>query len=192
MMFKLALFSFQMVCLDFVIFALLTVLGLGCVLGSYLTGRLLDRNYAKYEQDFRSNNPNSSENDICGTNPDFPIVHARLRDVWWVIGFFVVSTAAYGWTTNLMIAIPLVLQFISKSMAHIHQIYSNRLQVAFAATNIFTMNSTLLIDLYPGKPATATAMVSECFLYDANLSLINSFPEQPCPLLSWCAWSKRD
>jgi uncharacterized protein involved in exopolysaccharide biosynthesis len=33
--------------------------------------------------------------------------------------------------------------------------------VAFTATAIFNINSTLMIDLYPSKPASATAIVSD-------------------------------
>jgi hypothetical protein len=56
---------------------------------------------------------------------------------------FCACTAAYGWTVEYAIAIPLILQFL----------------IAFSATSIFNINSTLMIDLYPSKPASATAIV---------------------------------
>ncbi|TLD37716.1 MFS general substrate transporter [Venturia nashicola] len=74
--------------------------------------------------------------------PDFPIERARLRSVYFLNGIFVIATGVYGFSVEWHIAIPLILQFIT----------------AFTATAIFNINSTLMIDLYPSKPASATAI----------------------------------
>jgi hypothetical protein len=46
--------------------------------------------------------------------PDFPIERARLRSVYVLNSLFVVATGVYGFSVEWHIAIPLVLQFISK------------------------------------------------------------------------------
>jgi uncharacterized protein involved in exopolysaccharide biosynthesis len=57
------------------------------------------------------------------------------------------------------LAVPLVMQFF----------------IAFTATAIFNINSTLMIDLYPSKPASATAIVG------SNHSF--TFPKAPTYML---------
>lgn len=74
---------------------------------------------------------------------DFPIEESRLRNIWWIILLFIISTALYGFSLNMnIIAVPLVLQFV----------------IAYAATAVFSLNSALVIDLYPGASASATAV----------------------------------
>ena len=45
---------------------------------------------------------------------DFPIERTRMRNLWWILIIFTCSVAGYGWTLNSSIAVPLILQFISK------------------------------------------------------------------------------
>ena len=74
---------------------------------------------------------------------DFPIEKSRLRNIWWIILIFVTATALYGFSLKLhIIAIPLLLQFF----------------IAYTATAVFSLNSALVIDLYPGASASATAV----------------------------------
>jgi hypothetical protein len=66
-----------------------------------------------------------------------------MRNIWWIILIFIFATALYGFSLGLnAIAIPLVLQFF----------------IANSATAVFSLNSALVIDLYPGAPASATAV----------------------------------
>ena len=74
---------------------------------------------------------------------DFPIEKSRMRNIWWIIVIFVISTALYGQSLSLkMLPVPLILQFF----------------IAYSATAVFSLNSALVIDLYPGASASATAV----------------------------------
>jgi hypothetical protein len=94
--------------------------------------------------------------------PDFPIERARLRSVFVLNAVFVLSTVFYGQAVEWHIAIPLALQFLGEQIDL--RVYMKSVltisAVAFTATAIFNINSTLMIDLYPSKPASATAIVS--------------------------------
>ncbi|KAF1988093.1 MFS general substrate transporter [Aulographum hederae CBS 113979] len=117
--------------------------GLGCVAGSFATGFLMDRDYKRYAAAYRREHslPDNVELEQR-TFPDFPLEKSRLCHTWWLVGLFCSATAVYGWSVEWNIAIPLTLQFI----------------IAFTATSVFNVNSTLMIDLYPSKPASATAI----------------------------------
>jgi hypothetical protein len=81
---------------------------------------------------------------------NFGIEHARLKNLPWVVGLFVVSTGVYGATvgktsyTSLpgWIVVPLLLQFV----------------IAATSNAVFAMNQTLVSDLCPGKGASSTAI----------------------------------
>lgn len=118
--------------------------GAGCVAGSYLTGYLMDHDYTTIETQYRK------QHNILSSTPlnkkdllDFPIERSRLRNIWWIVLLFVTSTAIYGFSLDLdIIAVPLILQFF----------------IAYTATAVFSLNSALVIDLYPGASASATAV----------------------------------
>ncbi|KAH8810812.1 major facilitator superfamily domain-containing protein [Xylogone sp. PMI_703] len=118
--------------------------GAGCVAGSYLTGYLMDYDYRTVEAQYRRerNLPDDfklNKKELA----DFPIEKSRLKSSWWIVLLFVITTAGYGFSLNLnIIAIPLVLQFF----------------IAYTATAVFSVNSALVIDLYPGASASATAV----------------------------------
>jgi MFS family permease len=118
--------------------------GAGCVAGSYLTGYLMDYDYNKTEIEYRE--AKGIAGDVIlnkKTLTDFPIEKSRLRSIWWIIVLFVISTSLYGFSLNLnRIAVPLVLQFF----------------IAYTATAVFSLNSALVVDLYPGAAASATAV----------------------------------
>ncbi|QDS73084.1 hypothetical protein FKW77_000172 [Venturia effusa] len=117
--------------------------GLGCVLGSLLTGKLMDRDYKKEAERYVEEHSLPKDTELKQRKyPDFPIERARLRSVYLLNCMFVIATGVYGYSVEWHIAVPLILQFIT----------------AFTATAIFNINSTLMIDLYPSKPASATAI----------------------------------
>lgn len=112
--------------------------------GSYFTGLLMDFDYKVIEARYRRDHaiPDCIKLNEK-TDTSFPIEKARLRNVWWIVAIFIVTTAAYGFSLNIPnMALPLVLQFI----------------IAYTATALFSLNSALVIDLYPGAPASATAV----------------------------------
>ncbi|KAI9487739.1 MAG: major facilitator superfamily domain-containing protein [Benjaminiella poitrasii] len=112
--------------------------GVGCILGSFVEGKMLDRDFkiiakqAGYENATRAKLP-----------ADFPIFKARLRSMWINAGLIQIVTLFYGWMLYIRahLAVILVLQFI----------------VGFANTSMFNIFQTLAVDLFPGKSATITA-----------------------------------
>ncbi|PVH89914.1 MFS general substrate transporter [Cadophora sp. DSE1049] len=134
--------------------------GAGCVAGSYLTGHLMDKDYKAIEARYRS------AKGIIADTPlnkkelvDFPIEESRLRNIWWIVLLFIISTATYGFSLKLnMIAIPLALQFF----------------IAYTATAVFSLNSASVIDLYPGASASATAVnnLMRCSVGAAGVAVV--------------------
>lgn len=134
--------------------------GAGCVAGSYLTGRLMDRDYKVIERQYRqAHNIDAAvvlnRKDLA----DFPIEKARMRNIWWIVALFVGVTAGYGYSLYLnILAVPLVLQFF----------------IAYSATAVFSLNSALTIDLFPGASASATAVnnLMRCSVGAAGVAVV--------------------
>lgn len=118
--------------------------GAGCILGSYLTGYLMDYDYNRTEDEYRQSKGIAADIKLNKKSlADFPLERSRLRSIWWIVTIFIISTSCYGFSTNLAeMPIPLLLQFL----------------IAYSATAIFSLNSALVIDLYPGASASATAV----------------------------------
>jgi hypothetical protein len=103
----------------------------------------MDYDYRRTEKEYRKAHNIPEETKLNRkTLADFPIEHARQRNVWWIVLIFIVATALYGFSLAFNIAFPLILQFF----------------IAYTATAVFSMNSALIIDLYPGASASATAV----------------------------------
>jgi MFS family permease len=133
--------------------------GAGCIAGSCITGRLLDRDYRIVEAQYRAARGLPADGVAINSKKtsDFPVSRARLRSAWYQVVLFVLAVGGYGFSISspLLVApttpaseartgmaVPLVLQFV----------------IAFTATGIFTQNSALMVDLYPGASASATAV----------------------------------
>lgn len=113
--------------------------GLGCLLSSYFTGKVLNRDYR-----LTSKAHNFVIDELRGDNlSNFPIEKARLRSVPYLIALCAVSITGYGWSVDreMNILVPLTLQFF------------------FGVTIVLVFNAlqTLLVDLHPDSPATAQA-----------------------------------
>ncbi|KAI4124109.1 MAG: hypothetical protein LQ338_004981 [Usnochroma carphineum] len=76
----------------------------------------------------------------------FPIEKARLRSIWYYVSISTMCTTGYGWTleTRTHLAAPLILLFIC----------------GLSVTGTFNVCNTLIVDLHPDRPATASAAVS--------------------------------
>ncbi|GAA6044652.1 hypothetical protein JCM8097_003129 [Rhodosporidiobolus ruineniae] len=126
--------------------------GVGCLLASFVNGPRMTADYKavkkQVERRRREEGVTAEEeeaerlkdqNDLSS----FPIEHARLRSlpVWFVA--LVASTIAYGWLVDkgVHLSAPLIMQFI----------------IGLSVTSLFNSVSTLLVDLYPGQSASATA-----------------------------------
>jgi MFS family permease len=118
--------------------------GTASMLGAYLTGKLSKHDWVVMERRYRADkkipdNVTLKKKELV----DFPFEKTRMRNMWWMVLLFLISTALYGFSLLLdIIALPLILQFI----------------ISYTANSIFALNSTLVVDLYPGKSASATAV----------------------------------
>lgn len=110
---------------------------------------------------------------------DFPIEKARMRSMWWIVAIFIVATSAYGWTLKTSIVVPLILQFFSTFLPLTlslldsnKSMINTKLTVAYTATAVFNINSALVIDLFPGKAASATAVnnLARCLVGAAGVA----------------------
>lgn len=121
--------------------------GVGCILGSFCVGKLLDH-------DFRTVAKQAGFDNVArGKLPvEFPIFKARLRSMWVFVALFQIITLFYGWMLYIKthLAVVLVLQFF----------------IGFAQTSIFNVFQTLVVDLFPSKSATITASnnLARCLL----------------------------
>ncbi|KAL3457173.1 major facilitator superfamily domain-containing protein [Aspergillus heterothallicus] len=140
--------------------------GAGCICGSLSTGCLLDRSFQQAVSRYKAEHGTEELSDIHRA-VQFPFIKARLRLMPLFSAILEISLALYGpsfefndlrrhFTPNL--AAPLVLQFV----------------IAFTATAIFNINSTVLIDCFPDRPARATALnnLCRCLLGAAGVSSI--------------------
>lgn len=91
---------------------------------------------------------------------NFPLEKARIQVIWLLLYPGIAATLAYGWAIekNAHLGAPLVLQFI----------------IGLSFTGSFNVMSTMLVDLYPYSPATATAAnnLVRCLMGAAGTAII--------------------
>ena len=171
--------------------------GAGCVIGSLVTGKLMDYEYKRCERrHLASQDANQVEStSAASVRSWFPYERARLRQVGFLAPLFVLCIALYGPSFALPTpAAPLVLQFF----------------IAYASTGIFAVNSTLMIDLFPGGAAGATALnnLARCLIGAGGVSVVQLIIEKvgerntffilagvvvavsPLMVLEWCFGEK--
>lgn len=127
--------------------------------GSYTIGYLMDFNHKRTEREYCIEHNLPLDTRITTkTHLDFPIEYARMRNTWWITALFIVCTAVYGFSLRTNLAVPVILQYI----------------LAYCATAIFTINSALVIDLYPGASASATAVnnLMRCLIGAAGVAAV--------------------
>lgn len=140
--------------------------GVGCICGSLGTGWLLDRSYRRVQERYKQENNLPLEEHGAKQN-DFPYVQARLRLIPFFSIALIIALALYGPSFEFNdlqrhfgpnLAAPLLLQFI----------------IASTSTAIFNVNSTVLIDCFPDRPASATALnnLCRCLLGAAGVAAI--------------------
>jgi multidrug resistance protein len=113
--------------------------GVGCAIASYLNGKILDRNYKRVARQIGFTIDRKHGDDLR----NFPIERARIEIMWPMLSIGLAAILCYGWVLeqNTHLAWPLILQFI----------------IGFCVNGSFNILNTLLVDLYPTSPATATA-----------------------------------
>jgi MFS family permease len=113
--------------------------GVGSSCAAFVNGRLMDRNYRRLAK--KHGFPTSRRRQVDLRH--FPLERARLQIVFPMLYTGIACILAYGWVVDraVHIAVPLVLLFFN----------------GYFITGSFNILSTLLIDLNPQSPATATA-----------------------------------
>ena len=131
--------------------------GCGCALASFINGKMLDHNFQRVARQIGFKIDRKRGNDLR----HFPIERARLEIIWPLLSFGLACVLCYGWVLekNANLAAPLVLQFF----------------IGLCVNGAFNILSTLVVDLYPQSPSTATAAnnLVRCFMGAGGTGIIN-------------------
>jgi multidrug resistance protein len=113
--------------------------GVGCMSATFLNGRIMDWNYRRVAKQAGISIDRKRGEDMRR----FPIEKARLQVVFPMLYLGNLMLLGYGWAMdrNAPLAAPLVLTFF----------------IGLFLTGAFNVLSTMLVDLYPQRPSTATA-----------------------------------
>lgn len=108
--------------------------GVGCIMGTLLTGKLLDVDYRRIKKRYTG-------------NPEcFPLERARLRTIWLWAALQCASSLIFGWTLDqhVHISVPIICTFF----------------LGWAATSIQGVITTYLVDVFSSRGASATAALN--------------------------------
>jgi MFS family permease len=108
--------------------------GVGCIMGTLLTGKLLNVDYRRTKKQF------------IGNSEVFSLERARLRTIWLWAGLQCASSLVFGWTLDrrVHISVPIICTFF----------------LGWAATSIQGVITTYLVDVFPNRGASATAALN--------------------------------
>jgi hypothetical protein len=96
-------------------------IGLGMLISSFFSGRAMDSYYRKIRDDVirqaRVDSEKQVDPEAIEKDASFPIEKARLQILPWIVFVYTTCVIGYGWAlqSRVTIAVPLILQFISKS-----------------------------------------------------------------------------
>lgn len=144
-------------------------IGVGVALGGYINGQTLDHNYAVTAKKIGFTINSISGDDLA----DFPIEKARTRFCVIYLPLHAALLSGYGWIagnrSHLHVAVPLVFQF----------------WLGFLQTCIVQTFNTLLVDIFPSKPSTASAAgnITRCAMSAAGVALME-------PLIKAIGWGR--
>jgi len=128
----------------------------GSAIGSVCCGKFLDYNYTRVARQMGVSIDRKRGNDLR----NFPIERARLEVVWYPMFLGTGTLIAWGWAlqARTSLAAPLIVLFFA----------------GFFLSGSLAMLSTLLVDLYPQNPATATAALNliRCSMSAAGTAVI--------------------
>ena len=113
--------------------------GFGCIVASFLTGKLMDLNYSRIAK--ANNLPVHRQRGVDIRH--FPIEKARIQVLAPVLVLGIMSIICYGWVLEYetSLAAPLILLF----------------GVGLGLVGAYDVMCVMLVDLYPESPSTATA-----------------------------------
>jgi hypothetical protein len=100
-------------------------MGGGMFAGTVFSGKLMDSHYRKVRDDLMRQariDPEDVNHKALAEDGSFPIEKARLQAVPYIIFVYTVCVIGYGWSlqSGVCIAVPLILQFISKFLPASH------------------------------------------------------------------------
>lgn len=135
--------------------------GLGSILGSLVSGRILDavyrRQVRKYEEAWRQEHGESEPVDMTG----FDIFKARLSTFPYPSALLLAATIIFGWTIEYHVhwSVPVVMMFF----------------VSSAVIYFLNIAGCLLVDLYPRESSSATAALNlvRCVLAAAGIAAVD-------------------
>lgn len=118
--------------------------GVGSMIGTLTTGKLLDIDYRKFKMKFQSDREASNGRNINTEN--FPLEKARLRMLPMFSSLQCVSLILFGWTIqyHVHISVPIISTFIT----------------GWTAVSIQSTIMTYLVDLFPDRSAAASASLN--------------------------------
>ena len=113
--------------------------GGGSLISAFTTGKIIDWNYRRHAKRLGMPLQKSKQDDLS----NFPIERARLEVSLPLLYLAVAGITAYGWLleAGVHVAAPCVMLFV----------------IGYAIIAGFNCMSILMVDSYPGRPATATA-----------------------------------
>ena len=130
--------------------------GVGCSIASLGFGKLMDMNYKRVAKNAGFKIDIKRGDDMR----NFPLEKARIQVFIGPLYIGIAAVLCWGWVLerNAPLAAPLVLSFI----------------MGFCLTGSFNVMSTMLVDLYPMSPATATAAnnLVRCLMGAAGTAVI--------------------
>ena len=130
--------------------------GVGIIVGSFCTGKLMDYNYRVTSRDLGRGPDQVAREDLYG----FPVERARSRRSGWMLIVSTGTIVGYGWSVMRAAhpAVLLVLQFMQ----------------GFWGTFFYTTYSTLLVDTFPDRSSTAAAAtsVTRCAMAAAGVAIL--------------------
>ncbi|THZ51778.1 MFS general substrate transporter [Aureobasidium pullulans] len=134
--------------------------GVGCILGTLTTGKLLDADYRRWKKRFAQ------------SHMGFPIERVRLRMILFYGPVQCVAVLVFGWVVDkeIHVSVSIICLFF----------------VGWAATSIQSIVSTFLVDLYPDRSASATAALNivRCLLGAGGTAAVS-----PCVRAIGVGWT---
>ncbi|KAF9885233.1 hypothetical protein FE257_000593 [Aspergillus nanangensis] len=125
--------------------------GVGAIIGTIGSGKLLNKDFNRVEARFRAQNATTPQAPFAATTaytPGFPLETARLRMMPIYALLQCMSILLYGWTVHFSdkvpIAIPIIATFIT----------------GWTAVSNQSITTTYLVDIFPGRNAASTAALN--------------------------------
>jgi MFS family permease len=132
-------------------------MGVAAALAAFLNGKIMDWNYRRWAKKLNFPLEKNRSTDLR----HFPIEKARLQPLFVIVPIGVASYIPFGWVLQYRVhlAVPLVLQFIT----------------GFCMVAMSNTLSSLLVDLFPEQPATASAAANlvRCWFAGAMTAAIS-------------------